>query len=110
MEQNSIVINDSFLNKLAERDNLFAEKISTIKKDFISFLRTLPNYINMLQSKLSEGDIYVAKISDEVISGLKNGNYEKILKNKTHLWNGSIRNKFGPKTIVEQADFQKIKF
>jgi len=112
-----IVLSPEDSAEITESDPVFGDVLMSSLNETRSFVRetidstpSLKDTVAVstsLAEVLQEGDQYVAKIPSDVVEGLASGELEKMKKEATNLWNGSIRKAGGNKAIEAQANFEK---
>src|SRR5438105_4018101 len=96
-----VVLGPARVLELENRDPLFARDLDDSRRDFLRLLRRVPGYIQFLADQMESDDLYRATIPKDVLTKLQQGEYEKVVKNSSGLWNGMIRKADGRKVLVK---------
>jgi len=104
----SLVISESTIQKVQENDKLFSKHMENTRLEIIRVIRAMPGYAKLITDEMREKDVFIATLTKEAHAGLRSGQFEKMLKKDTKLWNGMIRNADGKKEIFEQANWHKV--
>ena len=94
--------------EVEKHDPLFARELDESRRGFLHLLMLTPGYLKVVTDQMQPDDLYRAVIPKEVLGQLQQGDYEKILKQGSGLWNGMIRRTDGRRVIVSQAEWEKV--
>lgn len=103
-----IILNNQTIEKVKEKDPLYGRSMDSTYRNFLKILHRSPILIKTLKDELKGESVYQAKIPKDILKLLKKGDYEKVLKKDSGLWNGMIRKKDGTKPIIKQTDWEEI--
>lgn len=106
---NEITLSNKRIEEVKKSDPLFGKSMSNTYQNFIKLLHRSPMLLKTIKDELNGEGVYQAKIPKEILKLIKNGDYEKVLKKDSGLWNGMIRKKDGTRPIVKQTDWEEVK-
>src|SRR5262245_18039018 len=103
-----LILSPARVLEVEKTDRLFARNLDGYRRNFIRVLRRAPGYIASLVDQMQPGDLYRATIPKDVLKRLQQGEYEKVLKRSSGLWNGMIRKADGRTIIVKQTEWENV--
>ena len=104
-----IILNKEKIESIKKKDEFFSKTLENSLNDVVSLLRQTPTLYSMIKSQVkNDGDIFRAKIPNEIMRGIKSGKLERMTKKDSGLFTGMIRKKDGRKSIIKQTEWEKI--
>ena len=103
-----LILSPDGVQQLEKRDPLFARKLDGSRHDFLRLLRRAPGYLTVFTDRMQPEDVYQAKISQQVLDKIQQGEYEKVLNSESGVWTGMIRKVSGRKEFVSQTEWEKV--
>lgn len=103
-----IILNATSVRQIQNRDPLFGGDLDGSRQGFLRLLRGSTAFIKFITDQMQIEDVYRAKIPSSVLDSINKGEYEKMLKKESGLWNGMIRKVDGQKVIMKQTEWEMV--